>query len=145
MARNPITFRATTEIRAPRHDVWKVMEDVVRWPDWTPTVKSVVPLDNSALMVGRRYRVKQPGVATAVWKTTRVEPNSGFAWEARSPGLLLVGAHDLEGNGPTRVSLAFTLEGPISGFAAWFARAKIQKFLEMEAEALKRRVEGKRR
>ena len=142
--RSPVVFRTTRTIRAQRRDVWKVLKDVKRWPDWTPTVKSVVALDNEALMAGRRYRIKQPGLATAVWKVTDVDAKKGFTWESGSPGLRLTASHTFEGVGPTDVTLTFTLEGPLGRLIAWLARKKIQSYLEREAEALKRRVEGKR-
>ncbi len=145
MTRSPAVFRATTTIRAQRREVWSVMKDVVRWPEWTPaTVKSVVALDNKALMAGRRYRVKQPRLSTAVWKVTSVDANRDFTWQTRAPGLRLTATHELEGNGPTVVNLTLTIEGALARIAAWFARAKIEKYLRLEADALKRRVEGKR-
>jgi len=142
--RNPFAFSTSTTIRAQRSDVWNVLKDVKRWPEWTPTVASVVALDNDALMAGGRYRIKQPGLATAVWKVTDVDGKKGFTWESRSPGLRLTASHALEGIGPTSVTLTFTLEGPLARFVAWLAGKKIQAYLDQEAQALKRRAEGER-
>jgi uncharacterized membrane protein len=141
MSRPPVVFRTTTTIRAQRRDVWNILKDVKRWPDWTPTVKSVVALDNEALMAGRRYRIKQPGLATAVWKATDVDAKKGFTWETRTPGLRLTASHTFEGVGPTDVTLTVTLEGPLGRLVARLARKKIQSSLETEAQALKRRAE----
>jgi len=141
MKRAPITFQTRVTIGAQRRDVWNVLKDVKRWPDWTPTVTSVVALDGEALLAGRRYRIKQPGLATVVWKATEVDPKRGFTWETWSPGLLLVGSHAVEGIEPTNVTLTFTLEGPLGRLVAWLARGKIQAYLELEAGSLKRRAE----
>ena len=141
MKRPPIAFQTSITIAAERRDVWNVLKEVKRWPEWTPTIKSVVALDNDALMPGRRYRVKHRGLATAVWKATEVDPKKGFTWETRAIGLRLTASHNLEGIRPTAVTLVFALAGPLARFVAALARKKIEKYLELEAESLRRRVE----
>jgi uncharacterized protein YndB with AHSA1/START domain len=137
MKRPSITFQTSVTISAERRDVWNVLKDVKHWPAWTPTIRSVVALDNEALMTGRRYRVKQPGIATAVWKATEVDPKKGFTWETRTIGLRLTASHNLEGIRPTVVTLVFALEGPLARFVAALARKKIENYLELEAESLR--------
>jgi uncharacterized membrane protein len=141
MKRPPVTFQASATIAAERRDVWNVMKDVKHWPSWTPTLKSVVPLDSDALIAGRRYRLKQPGLATAVWKVTEADPKKGFTWETRLIGLRLTAGHNLQGIRPTVVTLTLECEGPLGRLVGQIARKKIQGYLELEAESLKRRVE----
>ncbi|HET6652637.1 MAG TPA: SRPBCC family protein, partial [Nocardioides sp.] len=36
-------FETSRHIDAPAQQVWEVLYDVARWPEWTPTVDSVEP------------------------------------------------------------------------------------------------------
>lgn len=52
-------FLTTWLLRAPRAEVWDVLEDPLAWPAWWRGVESVVEVDGGdAQRVGSRYRVR---------------------------------------------------------------------------------------
>ncbi len=48
------------DIEASREQVWTVMTDVERWPEWTASVTSVALLDAAPFDVGSHARLRQP-------------------------------------------------------------------------------------
>lgn len=136
-------FRTTRQVDAPPERVWEVMIDVARWPEWTPTVTSVEPLDGGPLAVGSRVRIRQPRLATATWVVTEVAPGHRFTWEATAPGIRSVATHEVvaEGYG-SRVSLAVTQHGPMGAVAALVWRRLTQRYVDLEAVCLGRRATG---
>jgi uncharacterized protein YndB with AHSA1/START domain len=56
----PIKIEATAESAASPSDVFAVLADHERWPEWFPTVKDVTVI-GAAEGVGARRRVKIPG------------------------------------------------------------------------------------
>jgi hypothetical protein len=99
-----------------------------RWPD---RVGAPGPIT-----VGSRFRLSQPGLATAEHEVTDWRPQHGFTWVARSGGVRTRASHELHASGAgTRLELAIEWSGP----GAWLARAfftrKTHRFLEQEAAA----------
>src|SRR3712207_7876398 len=93
---------------APVEQVWEVLREVERWPEWAPTVTSVRRLDDAPLAVGSRVRVEQPRIPPTVYVVTELEPSRSFTWVATGPGVRITARHVLEelGTGSTRVTLA---------------------------------------
>ncbi len=50
------------DVEAPVEQVWEVLREVERWPEWAPTVTSVRCLDGGPLAVGSRVRVERPKI-----------------------------------------------------------------------------------
>lgn len=135
-------FSVGVDIQASPADVVAVLFDVERWPEWTPTVTSVRRLDEGALAVGSRVRIRQPKLLPAVWEVTELDAGSGFNWVTRSPGLKLRAEHFVETVGTgSRVTLSFRFSGHLGPLVARFYGALSQRYMATEAEGLRRRCE----
>jgi carbon monoxide dehydrogenase subunit G len=134
------------DIDAPPEIVWAVMSDVERWHEWTESVSRVDRLDGGAFGVGSRARVRQPGFAPALWQVTKFEPLRGFTWEMSSLGAHAVGDHRIVARaGGCTVTLSVDMGGWLLRLVARRIRDVSRKFVEMEAQGLKRRCEERAR
>ena len=131
------------EIDAPPQLVWDVFSDVERWPEWTASVTSLVGQDGSALAVGRRFAIKQPGMQKLVWKVTEIEPGVSWTWVQRSPGVNVVARHYVtaQTGGRTLVRQQLDQRGLLGAPVGRLMAKKTQRFLEQEAQGLKARSE----
>lgn len=136
-------FRSTRHVGAPPARVWEVLVDVARWPEWTPTVTGVERLDDGPLTVGSRVVLRQPRLPKASWTVTELVAGRSFTWEAASPGIRSVATHEVvaEGDG-SRVTLELTQLGPVGAVAAVVWRGLTQRYVDLEAASLDRRVTG---
>lgn len=135
-------YERTIEIDAPPRRVWGVMSDVERWPEWTRSVSKIVPLQPGPLDLGSRARVTQPRLGTLVWHVTALEPGRSFTWETRAPGTLMIGTHEVtpRGEGST-ARLHVHSEGIAVSLLGWLMAPTGRRYVDMEAEGLKRRSE----
>lgn len=140
-----MSVRTSIDIAASPDDVWAVLSDIQRWPEWTGSVASVTPLDSEPLHVGARARVKQPRMPTLVWEVTELTPARSFTWVARPSGVVATAEHLLSptGTGSTQVELSVTQTGPLAGLAGLFGDRMGRRYVEMEAQGLKRRCEDR--
>ena len=139
-----MTIETSVDIDADVLAVWRVVRDVERWPRWTPSMTSVQRLDDDGpLDVGSRVRIKQPGMPAMVWTVTALTPTAGFTWTTRSPGVTAVASHELTAlpGGSTRLRLAVSESGPLSGLVARLARRRGTRFVQQEADGLKAAAE----
>jgi hypothetical protein len=138
---------SSVEIEAPPGLVWDVFADVVRWPEWTASVTTLVALDGPALEVGRRFEIKQPRMPKLVWQVTELDPGVSWSWEQRSPGGVTVASHWVtsSGDGRTRVEQRIDQRGPVGVVVGALMRRLTRKYLELEAQGLKTASEGLRR
>lgn len=137
-------FETSRHIDAPAQQVWEVLYDVARWPEWTPTVDSVEPLDDRPFGVGSRVRVRQPKLPRAEWQVTevgQVRDGNSFTWEARGPGMKTIARHEVvpDASG-SKVTLSIEQTGPMGAVAALLWRRLTQRYIELEAESLAGRV-----
>jgi uncharacterized protein YndB with AHSA1/START domain len=138
------TFSTSRHIDAPPGPVWEVLFDVVKWPEWTPTVNAVERLDDGPLGVGSRARIQQPRLPRAVWEVSEVVPGRSFSWEAKGPGMKTIGRHEVvPDKGGSAVRLSIEQTGPMGAVAALVWRKLTQRYIELEAESLDARVTGK--
>lgn len=100
-----MTIEHTIAIEAPPDRVWDVAKDVEAWPTWTPTVRSVVRVDDGPFGLGSEARIKQPAQAEATWTVTAFESGKRFAWETSRPGLWMRGTHEVHPSGSGTTSI----------------------------------------
>lgn len=138
------TFRYSAEIFSSPEFVWKVLIDVERWPEWTPTVTRVERLEAGALALGSRTRIWQPGLMTTVWEVTELDPATGtFIWRTGRPGVKVIAVHDIKPapGGSTYLTLALTYGGLLGPFMAMQLKHLNWEYLTREAQGLKARCE----
>lgn len=133
----------SVDIDAPADVVWEVYSDVERWPEWTPSVTRLTPLDGPEIAVGKRFEIKQPRMPRLVWEITEADPGTSWTWVQRSPGGLTVATHEVIGSadGRTRVRQQIDQRGPVGAAVGILMRRMTKRYLEMEAAGLKARCE----
>jgi len=139
-------FEISTDIDAAPGDVWMVVTDVERWPQWTASMTSVERLDEGPFSVGSTARVRQPKLPVAVWEVVDLEPEVSFSWTARTPGITTTAEHRLtpRPGGGVGVTLSIRQTGPLSPLVALFTSRITRRYVQIEADGLKRRCENVR-
>lgn len=155
-------LETTVEIDAPPEQVWAILCDVERWPEWTSTVTSAKRLDAGDLAPGSKVRLKQPKLLPAVWEITELEPAASFNWTTKAPGVTTVAEHWLEaiadtgmaattstddatGSGTatrTRVHGVLTQSGPLASLLRPVLTRLTQRYLDIETAGLKQHAEA---
>jgi len=133
-------FETFVEIAATPAQVWPVMVDVEKWPEWTASVKRIKLLTPGPLRIGSRARVHQPKLPPAFWRVTELVPGSHFTWLSSAPGVRVTARHVIE-PAPTgsRVTLSIQYEGMFGQLLARWTRALNERYFAMEANGLKTR------
>ncbi len=135
-------YSRTDSIAARPSDVWAVLADVERWPEWTASMREITRLDPGPLRVGSTARVRQPAGRPMVWTVTELTSERSFTWTASAAGIRFTGYHQLTPAGSgVRAVLTFTLTGPMAWPAGLLAGGRIRRYVDMEADGLKRESE----
>jgi len=139
-------FGIAIEIDAPPDRVWAVIRDGPRWPEWTPTVTSIKPLDAGPLAVGQRFVIRQPKLPPAKWQLTELDdPARRFTWVTRGPGMVLYARHSVEDlGGRSRAHLALEFAGLLGPLFARLTAKLNGRYLALEANGLKQFCERAR-
>lgn len=137
---------STADIPAPVDAVWAVLADVERWPEWTPTMRTVELLDGAPLAPGTRVRIAQPRLPVLVWIVDEVRPGPerwGFSWVSGPAAGRTRATHELTvlPDGGTRVALGLDQRGLSAVFGA-LTTGITKSYLRTEAESLRRRCAG---
>jgi uncharacterized protein YndB with AHSA1/START domain len=139
-----LDIEVAVDIHAPAERVWDILADVERWPEWTPSMRKVRRLDGGPLVIGSRARIKQPRLPASQLLVTECDPGRGFVWEAHSVGGSTVAGHWItpRPQGGVTVTLNIHLTGLLLPlFRGWLEKF-IRRYMEMEAQGLKRRSES---
>jgi uncharacterized membrane protein len=135
-------FSTSLTINASQEAVWKVLSDVARWHEWTPTVTKVEVLNTSELKLGNRYKLYQPKLQPAEWTVTELT-TSNFTWESKVPGMHMVAEHVVKSVNANQSEVTLTL-----AFNDWLGNLigklygkMTEEYVQTEAQSLKKRVE----
>ncbi len=134
----------TVEVAAIPEKVWTVMIDVEHWPEWTSSVTSVELLTGPPLVLGSRVRIRQPKLPAAVWTVTAIEPGRYFEWRNVQLGLTSTGGHRIQrfGENRSQVDLLLDWTGWLAPLVNLIYGGVSRRYVETEAEGLKRRCEA---
>lgn len=138
-------YTRTDTIAARPSDVWAVLTDIEHWPDWTASMREITRLDSGPLRVGSTARVRQPAGRPMVFTITELEPERSFTWTASAAGIRSTGYHELTPHEPPGVQavLTFTLTGPMAWLGRLLGGGRIRRYVDMEADGLKRQSESR--
>ncbi len=129
-------------INAPADQVWPTLSDITKWPEWTPTVKKVYSLDETAVGVGSRFKLYQPKLLPADWSITNWEPGVGFEWESKVPGVVTTASHQLKiTDSGVEIQLIIEFSGPLGGLIGRITDELTKEYFSLEAAGLKRHCE----
>lgn len=139
-----MNYTRSIRIHAPAEHVWSILIDVERWPEWTASISSVRRLEQGPISVGSRARVKQPKLASMIWTVVGLEPMRTFTWTAISGGVTTLAEHEItsDPDGTVTVTLSFRQTGVLAPIVGLFAAGLTRRYVDMEAEGLKRRSEA---
>jgi carbon monoxide dehydrogenase subunit G len=137
-------FSREFAVAAPADRVWAVMRDVERWHEWTASVTSVRIVGGGPLRVGSRAWVKQPKFPTAYWKVSELDDaRRTFTWISRGPRMLVAARHGVDSQETgSRAYLTLRYDGLLGPLFGNLTRGITERYLDLEAEGLKRRSEG---
>lgn len=130
-------------IDAPVDLVWKVTEDIDRWPEWTPTVATARRLDPGAFDVGSTAELKLPTLPASTWTVTQLTRGERFTWESRVRATRMVATHEMAPIDADRTESLVRIEmtGPIVTLLWPVFRLMVGRQLAEENRGLKRRCE----
>jgi hypothetical protein len=137
-----IKLSVVVEIKASPEAVLAELLDVEHWPEWTTTMTKIALLDPRPLAVGKKALVRQPKLRPAIWEVTELD-ESNFTWVTRSAGLCVEAGHEVKGIvDRSQVEFSLLYSGWLAPIAGWFYRNLSRRYLRIESEGLRRRLEG---
>lgn len=142
----PRAVVASVDIQAPAREVWAVLVDFARYPEWNPFTPEV----EAELAVGApvRLRVSMPGrrELERVEQINRVEPERALCWGMHMGHRALLCANRWQVLEPVRAATRYTTADRFSGLLVPLVMAlyggPMQLGFQQMADALKVRVEG---
>ena len=137
-------FQIEVEINASPEAVWETMRDAERWPEWTPTVTNVQLQTPPPLAVGSRAVIRQPRLPPALWRVVELDNAlRSVTWVNSAPGVRVTAKYSAaplsEGS---RATISLRFEGLLAGLLGFATRKLNDRYLALEAQGLKSRVEG---
>ncbi len=137
--------RVDVEIRASIGVVWRLLEDIEHWPDWTPTVLSALRTDSGSLTLGASYRVRQPDLPERLYTVTSLQDQHQMTWETKATGLRMIASHEVRSTrSGSCVRFMYSMTGVLAPIVCrWYAQ-KIGGLVQLEADSLRRAVEQTR-
>ncbi len=136
-------FEKAIEIDAPQQRVWDVLSDIEAWPGRIETVDVVELLTPAPIRKGSQVRLKQPKLPEGTWDITVWDPPSYFEWTQKTGGVTSVAGHRVEalGEGRARLTLTLDMRGFLVPVIGRFYRGLTNRYMDLEAEGMKRAAE----
>ena len=137
-------FEKSIDIDAPQRRVWDVLSALEAWPQRIQTVDVVELLTPAPIAKGSRVRLKQPKLPEGIWDVTVWDPPSYFEWAQSAGGSTTVAGHRVEAlaDGRARLTLTLDMRGFLIPVIALFYRKLTNRYMELEAEGMKRAAES---
>jgi uncharacterized membrane protein len=137
-------FEKSIEIDAPQQRVWDVLGDLEAWPQRIETVDVVEQLTPGPITKGSRVRLKQPKLSEGTWDITVWDAPSYFEWTQKTSGTTSTAGHRVEAldQGRARLTLSLDMRGFLIPIVALFYRDLTNRYINLEAEGMKRAAEG---
>ncbi len=131
------------DIDAPPERVWAVMSDIERWSEWTASVTKGELLQPGPLALGSEARISQPRFGTWTWRVIALDPGRSFTWDTSRPGTRMVATHTVVSRGEdgSTARLLIDSNGLAVTLIGWVLAGTGRRYVEMEAQGLKRRSE----
>jgi uncharacterized membrane protein len=137
-------FEKWIDIDAPQKRVWEVLSALEAWPQRIETVDVVELLTPGPITQGSRVRLKQPKLAEGTWDITVWDPPSYFEWRQKTGGITSVAGHRVEalGEGRSPITLTLDMRGFLIPIIALFYRKLTNRYMNLEAQGMKRAAES---
>ncbi len=136
-------FEKSIETDASQERVWDVLSELEAWPQRIETVDTVELLTPAPVTKGSRVRLKQLKLSEGTWDITVWDAPSYFEWMQKTGGITSVAGHRVEalGEGRARLTLTLDMRGFLSPVIALFYRGLTNRYMNLEAEGMKRAAE----
>lgn len=142
-------YRTSARVDAPAAVVWQVLSDVERMPSWTRSMTRVTLLDASALALGARVEIEQPGLPRATWEVDGLTDGRSFSWSSSTPGVRTGAAHlvsPLPGAGSDGaeacdVTLVVAQSGMLAGLTNLALGSRMRELVDAELAGLRAEAE----
>lgn len=137
-------FEKSIDIEAPQQRVWDVLSAFEAWPQRIETVDIVELLTPEPIAKGSRVRLKQPKLPEGTWDITVWDAPSYFEWTQKTGGTTSVAGHRVEalGEGRARLTLTLDMRGFLIPIIALFYKNLTNRYMNLEAEGMKRAAES---
>ena len=137
-------FEKSIDIDAPQQRVWDVLSALEAWPQRIETVDVVELLTPAPITTGSRVRLKQPKLPEGTWEITVWDAPSYFEWTQKSTGTTSVAGHRVEAleEGRARLTLTLDMRGLLIPIMTLFYKGLTNRYMNLEAEAMKRAAES---
>jgi hypothetical protein len=118
MTQAPVrSLQASVEVKASPQQVWDVVADLRRTPEWSPECRRVVPLRDWLVGFNRRGRV----VWATLSRVTRRDAGREIAWRVLTNRSVWTYRIEATDDGTRLTETRETPEG-VAGFASWFTK-----------------------
>ena len=140
-------FEKSIEIDAPQQRVWAVLSNLEAWPQIVETVDTVEPLTPRPFTTGSRVRLKQPKLPQGIWEITVWDEPSYFEWTQKASGVTTEAGHRVEPleNDRSRLTLTLDMRGLLVPIIGRFYKDLTNRYMQLEAEGIKRAAESTER